>query len=81
MLPAEAHAKISCRLVGTQDAHKIRKALRARVEEMLPADCTASYKEHGSGVATVMSTVRVCRSPRTPQTCSSSSGATNMPQE
>lgn len=56
VLPAEAHAKISCRLVGTQDAHKIRAALRARIEDMLPADCSVEFKSHGSGAASVMAT-------------------------
>ena len=48
VLPAQASVKISCRLVGDQDPHAIRAALRERVESLLPADCTASYIEHGS---------------------------------
>lgn len=51
VLPAQASAKISARLVGDQDAAKINKALRDRVLEMLPADCEAEFLmgDHGSG--------------------------------
>jgi acetylornithine deacetylase/succinyl-diaminopimelate desuccinylase-like protein len=54
VLPGQATAKISCRLVGDQDPHAIRKALRARITELLPADCTATFHEHGSSKACVM---------------------------
>ncbi len=56
VIPAKASAKISTRLVGTQDPHKIRASLRAFIEERLPADCRAEFIEHGSGSATVMPT-------------------------
>ena len=36
VLPSEAHAKISFRLVGTQDPLKIRDAFRKMVQDMLP---------------------------------------------
>lgn len=55
VLPSIASAKVSFRLVGTQDAHAIRKAFRAYVKEMLPPDCSVSFKEHGAGPASVMS--------------------------
>lgn len=54
VLPAEAHAKISFRLVGTQDPDKIREAFRARVREMLPADCRVEFHPHGGSPASVM---------------------------
>jgi len=56
VLPSKASAKISCRLVGSQDPHAIRAALRKQIEDNLPPDCTASYIEHGSGPASVMET-------------------------
>ncbi len=56
VLPARASAKISFRLVGTQDPHKIRESFRAMVEGMLPADCTVTFHGHGAGPASVMST-------------------------
>ncbi|QPH54024.1 M20/M25/M40 family metallo-hydrolase [Pontivivens ytuae] len=56
VLPAEARAKVSCRLVWDQDPHAIRAALRERVREMLPPDCEVEFHEHGSGPATVMTT-------------------------
>lgn len=54
VIPAEAHAKISFRLVGDQDPEAIRAAFRRFVEDRLPADCTASFKARGGGKATVM---------------------------
>lgn len=56
VLPAEARAKISFRLVGTQDPHKIREAFRAYVTSCLPADCTVEFHDHGAGPASVMAT-------------------------
>jgi acetylornithine deacetylase/succinyl-diaminopimelate desuccinylase-like protein len=43
VLPAEATAKISCRLVGRQNPKKIRAALRRHVKSLLPRDCTVSF--------------------------------------
>ena len=54
VIPADAHAKISFRLVGDQDPEKIREAFRQFVRDRLPPDCTASFKARGGGVATVM---------------------------
>lgn len=56
VLPAEARAKISFRLVGTQDPHKIREAFRAYVTSCLPADCSVKFHDHGAGPASVMAT-------------------------
>jgi acetylornithine deacetylase/succinyl-diaminopimelate desuccinylase-like protein len=55
VLPAEAHAKVSFRLVGDQDPHAIREQFRAWVEAQLPADCTVDWKGHGNSPAGVMS--------------------------
>ncbi|MEM1315785.1 MAG: M20/M25/M40 family metallo-hydrolase, partial [Pseudomonadota bacterium] len=54
VIPAQAGAKISCRLVGAQDPEAVRAALRAHVEAHLPADCRAEFHRHGSARATVM---------------------------
>ncbi len=56
VLPAKATAKISFRLVGTQDPHAIRQSFRQMVEAMLPPDCTAHWADHGASPASVMST-------------------------
>ncbi|MFN3227494.1 MAG: dipeptidase [Hyphomicrobiales bacterium] len=47
VLPAQASAKISCRLVKGQDPEKIRQSFEAFVTERLPADCTAEFHPHG----------------------------------
>ncbi|MCB1508885.1 MAG: M20/M25/M40 family metallo-hydrolase [Hyphomicrobiaceae bacterium] len=54
VLPSKASAKVSFRLVGTQDPLAIRKAFRAHVEAMLPADCKVEFHEHGASPATVL---------------------------
>ena len=51
VLPSEAHAKISFRLVGTQDPHAIRENFRAMVREMVPADCKVEFGGHGTAPA------------------------------
>jgi acetylornithine deacetylase/succinyl-diaminopimelate desuccinylase-like protein len=56
VLPSEAHAKISFRLVGTQDPLKIRESFRAMVRDMLPPDCTVEFNGHGASPASVMAT-------------------------
>ncbi|MEM1234306.1 MAG: M20/M25/M40 family metallo-hydrolase [Pseudomonadota bacterium] len=55
VLPAEAHAKVSFRLVGTQNPAAIRQSFRAMVEGMLPPDCTVEWTGHGTGAASQMS--------------------------
>ncbi len=47
VLPAEAMAKLTFRLVGRQTPTKIRKGLRAFVKARLPADCRVRYKSEG----------------------------------
>ena len=54
VLPAEAHAKVSFRLVGTQDPIAIRDHFRAWVTAQLPPDCTVEFKSHGADRASVM---------------------------
>jgi acetylornithine deacetylase/succinyl-diaminopimelate desuccinylase-like protein len=56
VLPSKATAKISFRLVGSQDPHKIRAAFRAQVRAALPADCTVEFHGHGAGPASTMAT-------------------------
>ena len=56
VLPAQAHAKISFRLVGQQDPLKIRESFRAMVRDLLPPDCAVGFKGHGASPASVMST-------------------------
>ena len=47
-------AKVSFRLVGTQDPDKIAADLRAFIDARLPADCTVSYHSKNNSAATVM---------------------------
>ncbi len=47
VIPAKASAKVSFRLVGDQDPDAIRKNFRAFVQARLPADCKASFLNHG----------------------------------
>ena len=54
VIPSQAHAKISFRLVGTQDPHKIQDAFTAHIESFLPADCTMEFKAHGASSASNM---------------------------
>ncbi|QFU08955.1 N-formyl-4-amino-5-aminomethyl-2-methylpyrimidinedeformylase [Rhodobacteraceae bacterium THAF1] len=56
VLPAEAAAKISFRLVGNQDPLAIRDSFRAMVREMIPEDCTVEFHDHGAGPASHMDT-------------------------
>ena len=51
MIPAEASAKVSFRLVEGQDPQKIKKAFRDYVTARLPGDCKAVFTEHSSGAA------------------------------
>jgi acetylornithine deacetylase/succinyl-diaminopimelate desuccinylase-like protein len=56
VLPSQAHAKISFRLVGQQGPLKIRENFRKMVSDMLPEDCTVTFKDHGASQAGQMST-------------------------
>ncbi len=51
VLPAQASAKVSFRLVGAQDPEKILEAFRAFVRERLPADARAEFISHGASGA------------------------------
>ena len=56
VLPSQASAKVSFRLVGDQDPHRIREAFRTMVEGMIPSDCSVSFKAHGASPAGRMDT-------------------------
>ena len=56
VIPAKASAKISFRLVASQDPRKIRDAFRAHVRARIPADCSVSFKEHGGSPAIAVPT-------------------------
>lgn len=56
VLPSKASAKISFRLVGTQDPLKIRENFQVMVRAMVPADCEVSFHDHGASPASVMET-------------------------
>ena len=51
VIPAQASAKISFRLVFDQDPHAIRAAFRDFVRARVPADCSVEFHEHGAGSA------------------------------
>ena len=54
VLPGEAHAKISFRLVSRQDPDKLRPAFRDWVTAQLPSDCSVTFRDHGNSPASVM---------------------------
>lgn len=49
IIPAHAHAKISCRLVTAQDPERVFEALRAYVEQIAPPGVTTSVGLLGGG--------------------------------
>ncbi len=51
VIPAEASAKISFRLVGEQKPAKIREAFHAFVRSRLPADCKVEFHGHSGAPA------------------------------
>jgi len=51
VIASQASAKISFRLVGTQDPAKIRESFRKFVRERLPADATARFTDHAGSPA------------------------------
>jgi acetylornithine deacetylase/succinyl-diaminopimelate desuccinylase-like protein len=51
VIPAEASAKVSFRLVSGQDPDQIRTAFRAYVRERLPADCRVEFIDHAGAPA------------------------------
>jgi len=54
VLPSRAAAKVSFRLVGTQDPQKILDAFRAHVDARLPADCKAEILDASGAPASMM---------------------------
>jgi acetylornithine deacetylase/succinyl-diaminopimelate desuccinylase-like protein len=52
VIPAQAMAKVSFRLVGGQDPQKIRAAFHAFVRARLPADAKVEFKSFASAAAT-----------------------------
>lgn len=55
VIPAQASAKFSFRLVGEQDPEQIAENFRAFVRERLPADCEAEFIRHGADPAIAFS--------------------------
>jgi acetylornithine deacetylase/succinyl-diaminopimelate desuccinylase-like protein len=55
VLPSEASAKLSFRLVGTQDPDAIRTAFRAYLEGALPEGFTVAYRSEKGSAASQMS--------------------------
>ncbi len=51
VIPAQAMAKVSFRLVGAQDPEKVRAAFRDFVRARLPVDCTAEFAAFGNAPA------------------------------
>ncbi|MDD9716023.1 M20/M25/M40 family metallo-hydrolase [Dinoroseobacter sp. PD6] len=56
VLPSQASAKISFRLVGDQDPDAILAALRAYVEASVPEDVDVTFEDFGAAPASVMNT-------------------------
>jgi acetylornithine deacetylase/succinyl-diaminopimelate desuccinylase-like protein len=56
VLPAQASAKLSFRLVGKQNPERISAAFRDFVQARLPADCRARYVPHGASGAITLPT-------------------------
>jgi len=51
VIPSQASAKISFRLVAQQDPTIVRESFRAYVNSMLPADCSVEFIAHGASPA------------------------------
>lgn len=51
VIPAQASAKFSFRLVGKQNPETIREAFRDFVRSQLPSDCKAEFLPHGASPA------------------------------
>ena len=54
VLPAEASAKVSFRLVGDQDAKAIQQTFQQYIRDALPADCTVTFHSKDASNATNM---------------------------
>lgn len=55
VIAAKASAKVSFRLVGSQDPAAIRESFRAYVRSQIPADCSVDFHEHGGSPAIQLS--------------------------
>jgi acetylornithine deacetylase/succinyl-diaminopimelate desuccinylase-like protein len=55
VIPGQASAKVSFRLVGQQDPQKIRDGFRAFVKARLPDDCTVEFGNFGLAAALQLS--------------------------
>ena len=54
VLPSKAAAKVSFRLVGSQDPSKVLKSFRKHVTSLLPSDCSVEFNEKaGSGASSL----------------------------
>ena len=51
VIPSQAHAKVSFRLVGDQDPAKVAAAFRDYMKGRMPADCTVEFVSHGGSGA------------------------------
>ncbi|MGB0968848.1 MAG: dipeptidase [Halocynthiibacter sp.] len=49
VIPADAHCKITCRLVGDMDPDKLRVAIRKHVEDRLPQDAKITWNQDLEG--------------------------------
>jgi acetylornithine deacetylase/succinyl-diaminopimelate desuccinylase-like protein len=49
VLPSQAHAKFTFRLVGKQDPDKVLKAFHAFVTKLIPGDCKVTFSGRGGG--------------------------------
>ncbi|MEM6463015.1 MAG: M20/M25/M40 family metallo-hydrolase [Pseudomonadota bacterium] len=47
VIPAQARAKVSFRLVGDQDPKAIRESFRSFVRQRIPDDCSVAFEGHG----------------------------------
>ena len=56
VLPSQASAKISFRLVGNQNPLKIRKSFREMIQNLIPIDCNVKFLEHEASKASQMDT-------------------------
>ncbi|MGR3804699.1 M20/M25/M40 family metallo-hydrolase [Marinibacterium profundimaris] len=54
VIPCQAHAKLSFRLVAGQDPEKIRTNFLAHVRARLPEDCSVRFEDHGLSPAWAM---------------------------
>ena len=59
VIPAEAHCKLTCRLVGDMDPDRLRDRIRKHVEDRLPPDARVTWNQDLDGSpAAVMNTDR-----------------------